>query len=179
MIEVHNRIFIAGEYACPGCGPASGFDPAGRELPVQQEAERAIVHACKSPCHQRAVGYKGNLDNAHPNYLVIESGNDLYLNMIDPPVPLFKPALFTEAMRFAKEHWDAGRAVLFHCNQGMSRAPSLALQYLAKVRRVISDDSYEAARREFARLYEFYAPGKGIATYLTENWDNIGAGDSD
>ncbi|MEQ8934477.1 MAG: hypothetical protein RIE56_01630, partial [Amphiplicatus sp.] len=73
--------------------------------------------------------------------------------MIDPPVPLFKPPLFTEAMGFARRHWDAGRAVLFHCNRGLSRAPSLALLYLTKVRRVLSDDSYEAARRDFEMLY--------------------------
>lgn len=179
MIDVNDRIFVAGARACPGCGPATGVSPAGRELLAEHSQDWAIIHACKSPCHQRAVGYKGNLDSAHPNYLVLQSGNDLYLNMIDPPVPLFKPALFTEAMRFAKEHWDAGRAVLFHCNQGQSRAPSLALLFLSKVRRVISDESFDAARREFERLYEFYAPGKGIATYLTENWNDIGAGGGD
>ena len=179
MIEVHDRIFIAGDYACPGCGPASGFEPGGRELLAQHGAEWAVVHACKSPCHQRAVGYKGNLDSSHPNYLVLQSGNNLYLNMIDPPVPLFKPALFTEAMWFAKQHWDAGRAVLFHCNQGLSRAPSLALLYLAKVRRVLSGDTYEAARSDFERLYEFYEPGKGIANYLKENWNDNGVGDGD
>lgn len=179
MIEVYERIYVAGDNACPTSGAGGGFEPHGRELLAQHRDNWGIVHACKSPCHQRAVGYKGNLDSTHPNYLVFQSGNDLYLNMIDPPVPLFKPALFTEAMRFAKGHLDAGRAVLFHCNQGLSRAPSLALLFLAKVRHVISDDSYEAARREFERLYEFYAPGKGIATYLTENWNDIGADDSD
>lgn len=175
MIEVHSRIFIAGEYACRGCGPATGVRPAGRELLAEHGEDWAIVHACKSPCHQSSVGYKGNLDSSHPNYLVLQSGNDLYLNMIDPPVPLFKPPLFTEAMRFAKQHWHAGRAVLFHCNQGQSRAPSLALLFLSKVQRVISYDSYEAARREFERLYEFYAPGKGIMTYLAANWREAGA----
>lgn len=178
MIEIYDRIFVAGDYACPDCGPASGFKPAGRELLAQHGDDWAIVHACKSPCHQTAVGYKGNLDSKHPNYLVIESGTELYLNMIDPPVPLFKPILFTEALRFAKHHHEAGRAALFHCNQGRSRAPSIALLYLAKVRRVLSDESYEYARRGFELLYEFYAPGKGIESYLTDNWNSLGVQDA-
>ena len=173
MIEIHGRIFVGAESACPSCGQETGFQPAGRDLLADHAKGWAVVHACKSPCHQRAVGYKGNLDSSHPNYLVLESENDLYLNMIDPPVPLFKPPLFSGALRFANYHWDEGRAVLFHCNEGRSRAPSLALLFLAKVRRVISDDSYETARREFERLYEFYTPGKGIVAYLTENWNAI------
>ena len=84
--------------------------------------EWAIVHACKSPCHQNAVGYSGSLKNTHPNYLVLEKETDLFLNMIDPPIPLFMLPLFTSFLRFADNNWRAGKKLLIHCNQGESRA---------------------------------------------------------
>jgi hypothetical protein len=28
----------------------------------------AVVHACKTPCHQKAVGCQGSLPNRHPHY---------------------------------------------------------------------------------------------------------------
>lgn len=165
MIEIAERIFVAGEYACSQAGSDFSWDGAPRE-----GLKWAVIHACKSPCHQTAVGYKGNLSKSHPNYLVLERDNDLFLNMIDPPAPLFQPPLFTAALQFSDTRWRAGKAVLFHCNQGRSRAPSLALLHLAKARRAIDNSSYAAARREFEGLYEFYAPGNGIERYLTEHW---------
>ena len=62
------------------------------------------VHACKTPCHQRAVGYQGSLPSRHPHYLVLERPNNLYLDMIDPSEPLFMPPLFSEFIKFARQH---------------------------------------------------------------------------
>ncbi len=157
MLEVLERVHIASMLmGCPRsqCGP-----------------ECAVIHACKHPCHQEAVGYTGNLDKQHPNYLTLERGNDLYLNMIDPPVPLFPPELFHAAMDFADKHWQAGRRVLFHCNQGRSRAPSLVILFAAKRRGFISNESFETAREEFEQRYQLYAPGKGIETFLRKKWN--------
>ncbi len=136
-------------------------------------SDLAIVHACKSPCHQRAIGYRGSLPPTHPHYLVLERGLDLYLNIIDPPVPLFKPALFSSFLAFAHLHWSAGARLLIHCNQGESRAPTLALLFLAKDLGVIRNNSFEAARVGFASLYPGYNPGIGIQRYLTEHWPEI------
>ena len=132
-----------------------------------------MVHACKSPCHQHALGYSKSLPATHPNYLVFERGADLFLNIIDPPLPLFKAPLFAEALRFSQAHAAAGRQLLFHCNQGQSRAPSLALLHLAKNLRWLDAASYEAAAREFVQVYPSYTPGRGIQLYLEEHWDEF------
>ena len=132
-----------------------------------------MVHACKSPCHQRAVGYRGGLPGDHQNYLVLRRTNDLFLNLIDPAVPLFKLASFTEFMSFARERYDVGGSLLTHCNRGESRAPSLALLFLAKHLMVISGESYAAAHTAFERLYPDYRPGLGIQRFLDENWPII------
>ena len=157
MEEVHERVFVANDHSC-----TSGSE------------QLAVVHACKSPCHQRAVGYRGKLQNTHPNYLVLKQENDLYLNIIDPPVPLFMPPLFSDFLMFANEHWNSNKKLLIHCNRGESRAPSLALLFLAKGLSVINSESYQAARSEFEEIYPRYSPGKGIQTYFTNNWSTLG-----
>lgn len=153
MKEVYDRVFVGRDYEC-----------------FENMKSWVTVHACKSPCHQRAVGYRGSLPKNDPNYLVLRRGNNLYLNIIDPPVPLFKMPLFTEFLRFVRHHWGEGKKVLIHCNQGESRAPSLALLFLAKDIGIISNDSYEKAKKDFMRIYPHYSPGKGIQIYLQNQW---------
>jgi len=156
MIEIRDKLFVGNEYDCR----------TGDE-------QWAVVHACKSPCHQSAVGYRGSLPNTHPNYLVLESGTDLYLNLIDPPIPLFMAESFISYLRFAQVQLEAGRNILIHCNQGESRAPSLALLLLAKVMGEISNDSYATARVEFETRFPGYNPGQGIQKYLAEHWNDF------
>lgn len=132
-------------------------------------SDLAVVHACKDPCHRHAVGYSGRgLPNTHPNYLVLERDNHLYLNLIDPPGPLFMMESFVSFLAFVDKHVDE-REVLIHCNLGESRAPSLALVYLAKRLNAIANDSFPSAARDFSAKYP-YSPGKGIQTWLTKNW---------
>jgi hypothetical protein len=156
MQEIYERVFVANDQSCR-----------------QGNDEWAVVHACKSPCHQRAVGYRGSLKNIHPNYLILLDGPDLFMNIIDPPVPLFMPDLFTSFLSFSDEQWLDGRKLLIHCNQGESRAPSLALLFLSKCRSALNDNSYESAREEFELQYPSYNPGKGIQTYLSQHWNEI------
>lgn len=131
----------------------------------------AVVHACKIPCHQNVLGYKGSLSPAHEHYLAYENGHHLYLNLIDPAAPLFKKETFDIFFRFVDREIEQ-RDVLIHCNLGQSRAPSLTLLYMAKRLGLLPDESYAAARRAFEKDYP-YTPSAGIVTYLTENWRSI------
>lgn len=156
MLQAYDRLHVGGETSC-----RSGVD------------NLAVVHACKSPCHQAAVGYKGSLPSQHPHYLVLRRDRDLFLNIIDPPVPLFGPETFSAFLAFAGEHYDQGRSLLIHCNQGESKAPSLALLFLAKYLRVIPGDSYVEARIAFTVMYPGYRPGSGIQRFLDQNWQSF------
>jgi hypothetical protein len=153
MFEVYPNLFIGIE----------------RECFFTQRDDWAVIHACKSPCHQRALGYRGSLPKDHPNYLVYERGNHLFLNMIDPNEPLFMPPLFVVSLDFIEQHISK-RKVLIHCNEGLSRSPSLALLYLAKRAGVINEKSYGLAVRDFVKLFPSYRPGRGIALYLELHW---------
>ncbi|KAA8985527.1 hypothetical protein F3089_02360 [Halospina sp. K52047b] len=158
MDNVHDRVEVGSEAICALGQPGLG-----------------VVHACKSPCHQRAVGYRGSLPKDHPNYLSLRQGNDLYLNIIDPQIPLFPDDLFRVYLPFAREVWDSGATLRVHCNQGESRAPSLAIVFLAKHVGAISNESAERARADFLQLFPRYMPGRGIQKYLSENWSKFDA----
>ncbi|MEN6488951.1 MAG: hypothetical protein ABFD66_08725 [Smithella sp.] len=156
MQQVHENVFVGSELDCTTARP--GW---------------YVIHACKSPCHQRAVGYRGNLKSDHPRYLFLERGNDLFLNMIDPPKPLFMMETFVTFLRFAHEGWQNRHNILVHCNQGESRAPTLALLFMSKRLDALRSDSYEEAASAFRQIYPSYNPGQGIQTFLQENWHQI------
>lgn len=153
--QIHDRLFFDDIGGC-------GDDPAF-----------SYVHACKDPCHRAQVGYVKNLVPTHPQYLATERPRHLYLNLVDPPVPLFKPKSFQIFFEFVDREIVL-RPVLIHCNKGESRAPSLALLYAAKRLRILPDESYEVARKVFEERYP-YKPGLGIATFLNDHWADLGA----
>jgi hypothetical protein len=156
MIEIYANLFIGGENDC--------F--------YTNREDWAVIHACKSPCHQYILGYQGSLRQDHPCYLIYEQGNHLFLNMIDPDQPLFKPVLFVKSLDFIKTHIEK-RKVLIHCNHGKSRSASIALLYLSKSAGVISQTNYGEATRDFLRLFPYYEPGRGIAIYLESHWNEF------
>jgi hypothetical protein len=134
MIELYPGLCVGDQSAC-----TLGFDGF------------AVVHACMSPCHQRAVGYRVALPYDERYYLALETVYDLFLNLIGPPTPLFKVDSFRHFHEFAAyQYVGGGHDLLIHCNQGQSRAPMLALLFLAKDLHVLSDDSYAAALEAFA-----------------------------
>lgn len=131
------------------------------------------VHAAKNPFHVDAVGYKGNLDKKHPNYLILQKPGNLYLNMIDPKFKLdaaFTNPIFEASIRFIAEAIMNDKEVLVRCNKGMSRSPSLVMTFMARAG-MINNISFEIAKKQFiAEFYEDYEPGLGISLYLEENW---------
>ena len=158
MIEVYKNIYIGTDNHCT----------------FQHVDDLAIIHACKHPCHVNAIGYKGNLPNYHPNYLVAEINNHLVLNIVDMEKelhPTFTNPIMASAIHFMEKH-VLDRKVLVHCNQGQSRSPSIVLIYLARIR-VVDSSSFSSAVKDFLKLYKYYSPGKGIAMYLNRNWEYL------
>ena len=158
MHEVHANLVVGGIEACSYGG--SG---------------RAVVHACKHPCHQRRVGYTGNLPSSHPEYLVAPRGNHLFLNMVDMDQKLqhrFTGPILRAALDFIATQVGA-RTVIVHCNHGYSRSPTIAMLYLAKRAGVLSHTAFDEAAEAFKQLYPAYAPGPGVTAYLLDHWHDI------
>jgi len=133
----------------------------------------AIIHACKT-CHQKGVGYSGNLPASHPNYLIFEQENNLYLNMVDMErelLPRFTHPIMNSAIYFIEKNISE-RTILIHCNQGQSRSPSIGLVYLARENNIASN-SYSDARNDFLNVYPNYLPGRGIELYLMKYWQEL------
>ena len=123
----------------------------------------AIIHACKHPCYERIMGK--NIRPNDPNYLFIEIGDNLYLNMIDPYEPLFKKLSFDIALQFIEKHIE-DKKVIIHCNEGKSRSASIAMLYLFK------NLPYREAQNKMIDIYNEYDPSMGIEEYLGWNWMN-------
>ena len=156
MKEIINNLFIGNDADC---------------LNIGNDKDYAIIHACKT-CHQKGVGYRGNLSSNHPHYLILEHSNHLYLNMVDMDRELmakFTHPIMKSALNFIKTHIE-GKKVLIHCNQGQSRSPSIGLVYLAQ-NGFIKNSTYLKAKEEYLELYPSYFPGKGIELYLNNNWE--------
>lgn len=159
MIEVSNRLWV---------GNQLDWEHAVKKLPGW-----AVVHACKEPYHREAVGYTGRaLPNDHEEYLFARRDNRLCLNMIDGPKPeFFRAQMIDAAMAFIGEQIGEGRKVLVHCNQGGSRAPSLALLYMhTSGDQRIADMSFEEAEDVLRAAYPSYNPAKGIRAYVEQHW---------
>ena len=126
MIQVCENLFVGTTYDC-----------------FYDEREGyAVVHACKILCHQRKLHYSGNLPSTHPNYLICEEENHLYLNIVDMDriLPRFTDIIFFKAIEFIEKNIST-KQILVHCNVGQSRSPAIALVYMAK-NGLITNSSY-------------------------------------
>lgn len=133
----------------------------------------SVVHACKHPCHRYAVGYKGNLHSNHPSYLIFRRESHLVLNLVDMDRldNRFMHPIIMAFYSFMDE--KEGQKILIHCNRGESRAPSLAILYLAKHASKIPNDSFKAAKQSFKKAYPLYNPGRGFSNYLQQFWVSL------
>ena len=140
------------------------------ETEVDGQPGWAVVQACKEPFHRRAVGYRGNIDPSHPEFLFAHRGNRLVLNMVDSDNPkYFSKHLIEPALQFMADRLMAGQKVLVHCNQGRSRAPTLALMFLGRHSAEFRL-SFGAAASLFKARYPIYAPARGIEAFAAANW---------
>lgn len=79
---------------------------------------------------------------------------------------------FDSFFAFVDKHIEE-REVVIHCNQGESRAPSLALLYAAKRSERFPNESYALAARAFQAEF-VYNPGRGIHSWLATHWTELG-----
>jgi hypothetical protein len=135
---------------------------------VAQDSSFVFVLACKYPCHKVVVGYDKDISPNHPEYISAIRSNGIAINMIDAESPLmFNHQQFFDAIDFMESNSD--KNIMTVCNQGQSRSPSIALLYLSR-KKLIDNKNYEAAKRDFMKLYPDYLPNMGIKGFLSINW---------
>jgi hypothetical protein len=131
----------------------------------------SLIYSCHWPCahsrHKKDLpqcigikkGLKANGENQSvfiditnleiPNYSVEQF--NLHLNLIDQVLKRDEVVLISE--------------------RGESRAPSLALLWMAFRGKMISSSSFAAARSDFTRLYPKYVPWPGWVIFFEQEWD--------
>lgn len=141
---------------------------------VPGTADHLVIHACKAPCHKRRVGYATTVARDHPQYLFVDDEWELFLNLIDPRIPLFRPESFWAIRAFLKRHGDHS-PVLIHCNQGESRAPTVAL-LCAQWRHHGTWDSWGHAKEAMTARYPRFHPGAGLDRFMEDQWTTFTKG---
>jgi hypothetical protein len=129
-----------------------------------------IVQAAKEPWHREALGYTTRSAPADdPEYLYALRDNRLILNLVDAQEERYIPfTILDAAIGFIGKELESGHKVLVHCNQGESRAPSIALLYMVKAGLLPQD--YDGAFFKFLEIYPAYNPGQGIASFTINNF---------
>lgn len=142
------------------------------DLPEAEAQGFYIIHAAKEPWHRKALGYApGKAAPKGPEYLFTARPMHMALNLIDAADVAYIPTELVESAVASISNMLIHHKVLIHCNQGKSRAPTLALLYLARYTDALSSD-YGQAMHDFKRLYPEYAPAQGMADYVRLNWAN-------
>lgn len=150
MVEVFDKIWV---------GSLDDFIGSSKK-------DFAFVHATKSL-----------FDNSLGE-VIYEIDNHLYLNWVDSKEEKYFDykglgvSVFVSILNFI-EKWHKSGSVLIHCNEGLSRSPSIAMVYLAKRLKVIDGKDHVFAEREFSDIYPEYYANKGISDFLFKNWFKI------
>lgn len=162
MLEVYPRLWVGNQHDANVVGTNHRW---------------SIVHACKEPYHRQALGYTSlGAPKDHPEYLIARRNHRLILNLVDTDnVAFVRKEMIDAALDFIDEQLKLGQDVLVHCNQGGSRAPSIALLYLARHRPSEDYSKAETAMAAFRVMYPQYAPLRGMHDFVIENWkDYVG-----
>jgi hypothetical protein len=156
MIEIFSNLFVGSQ---------------SDEATIRDKTGWFVVHACKEPYHRQALGYTGRAAaKDHPEYLIARREGRLILNLVDVDDVAYVSSQIVDAALEAIQENIAIRKVLLHCNQGLSRSPSIGFLYLARYSEVFDGLDFESASERFARTYPPYAPAKGMADYVRLNW---------
>jgi hypothetical protein len=131
--------------------------------------------ACKDgpDGHRAMLGYRELSAPRGPEYLFAERGHWGAMNVIDNDDPsMIADSMIFQALRFAKKERDAGKTILFHCNHGHERGPTMAFMFMRTIGEM--PYSFTGAKRVFHVLYEpFDVQGKGLLVKAHELWGRL------
>lgn len=158
MIEIYQNLFVGNQ--------------DDYELTVARQGGWAVIHACKEPYHRAALGYRGRgAPKDHPEYLVARRDDRLILNLVDADNPAYIPQeIIDAALSFISEKLAENLKVLVHCNQGMSRSPSIGLLYLVQHTDKLPKASFAEAEHAFRNFYPLYSPKDGVRGFMLHSW---------
>lgn len=162
MVEIAPRLFIATE------DEISDLNPFEYSLCSLAQTFHYQIHSWK-----RGENHKND-----PCYLMCSHSNQiLSVNWVDGDERLFDyqgkgVETLQKILTWIEYQLDHNRKVLVMCNQGLSRSPTVALVYLAKVLKTLPNSSFTKAKEQFLNDYPEYQP-KGIADFVNHHWSEL------
>jgi hypothetical protein len=137
-----------------------------------------ILHCAKEPWFMdslvRLVKYKKGIEVC-PTAIRI-SDREMALNMIDAEnLEYFSDEMVNAGLDFITETFAEGESILLHCNQGLSRSPSMAFLWMFE--HGFLDKEFRYAVPQFKKLYHDWSPGNGIWAYLRHRCTKVIAND--
>ena len=141
---------------------------------IESNKDWRSVRMCKygPGGHQQTLGYTTPGAPKGKNYLSVEAGNRIAINIIDMQDPNMIPfECIKLGLDYAKKQLEDGKKVLFACNSGHSRGPSTGLAFL----RSIGDMPHNFHKSEtiYHTLYRKYEPGMGMRQQLRSHWSEL------
>lgn len=132
-----------------------------------------VITAARDPWHRDALGYYGQrgAPKDSPEYLIAHRPNRTILNLVDVADPAYiRDEIIDVALGTIDMHLAAGEKVLIHCNEGKSRAPTIAMLWMTKNGLLNSgDENWEAdILPMFESKYPDYAPAEGMRLYAQQ-----------
>ena len=135
----------------------------------------SILHCARDPwfveaCKSFVMPISYTFPSCH-NTVVQPCYNEMALNMVDAQHPkYFSDEMINAGLDFITERLAEGDAVLVHCQEGISRSPSLTMLWLFE-HGFLSDD-FKNACVEFKELYPPWKPNHGIFEYMRRRCTN-------
>ena len=179
VIEVYPNLFVGSEYDIHAFSLLAEKRTIEKcPAVVSSYISAHYVQAAKEPFHREAVKYvTRGAPKDHPEYLVARRSNRIILNLVD--VPESKAQYIPdEALDAAVDYiqWcvhSQFKPILVHCNQGVSRGPSIALMFLMKHTNFAEGLSlFESVEDKFRTLYPAYNP-QGIRVKTRERFEAL------
>jgi len=158
MIEVYPHIFV---------GPMSD---------CRTNSAINTVHLPKIPCHQNAVGYTGNLDKNHPNYLWKESSSDIFFNTVDCDGPgYWRIEIFRKFLDWTIPRYNQGKRILIHCNAAQSRSPAFVMFLDAWLNKKTWEQAYADMMPRYPEYNRYAVSYKlmGVSIFLRDHWKEL------
>lgn len=156
MIEVHPNLFVG---------------HAVDEATLRHELGWFIISAAKEPWHRAALGYTGvAAPKDHAEYLMASRPGKLILNLVDALDPAYVSDTIVDMALATIDAMRPEAKVLVHCNQGISRSPTLALLYMARHTDRFAGMDFDRSVEQFRAIYPSYAPARGMASYAKSHW---------
>lgn len=148
-VMVHHGLFVGGGYDVPRF--------AG-----------SVLHCARDPWFKDAQEFRGAIFGRTSEGIKISariSYNEMALNMVDARTPDYFPDEMIDAgLNFITERMAEGDPVLVHCNQGLSRGPSMAFLWMWE--HGFLENEFRYALPQYRTLYPDYSPGNGVFQYL-------------